>query len=113
MSPNQPASLGAAAVRPLRAPVQVNWQRLNGIAVALLAIGLIGLLVALAFGASDRVWQVWLVNLLFFAGIAQAGVVCSCAFYLVQGRWAGAVPYRLAESYWLFLPLAVVLVPLA
>jgi hypothetical protein len=109
MSPNQPASLGAAAVRPLRAPAQVNWQRLNGIAVALLAIGLIGLLAALGAGESDRVWQVWLVNLLFFMGIAQAGVVCSCAFYLVQGRWAGAVPYRLAESFWLFLPLAVVL----
>lgn len=109
MSANRPASLGAAAVQPVHEPVELDWLRLNTIAAVLLIVGLAGFVVALAAGAADRVWQVWLVNLLFFLGIAQSGVVCSCAFYLVQGRWAGAVSYRLAESFRPFLVLGFVL----
>ena len=109
MSSNQPASLGAAALRPLREPVQLNWQRLSTIAGGLVVVGVVGLVAALASGAHDRIWSTWLVNLLFFMGIAQGGVVCSCAFYLVQGRWAGVSHYRLAEAFSGFLPLAFVL----
>lgn len=109
MSANQPASLGAAAVRPIGEPVEIDWLRLNTIAAVLLVVGLVGFAIALIAGESDRVWQVWLVNVLYFLGIAQAGVVCSCAYYLVQGRWAGAVSYRLAEAFAPFLGLGFVL----
>lgn len=109
MSANRPASLGAAAARPVREPVELDWLRLNTIAAVLLIVGLAGFVIALAAGATDRVWQVWLVNLLFFLGIAQGGVVCSCAYYLVQGRWAGSVPYRLAEAFRPFLVLGFIL----
>jgi hypothetical protein len=109
MSANQPASLGAAAVRPLGEPVEIDWLRLNTISAVLLLVGLVGFVIALAAGESDRVWQVWLVNVIFFLGIAQAGVVCSCAYYLVQGRWAGPVAYRLAEAFAPFLGVGFVL----
>jgi hypothetical protein len=109
MSPNQPASLGAAAMKPQHRPVELNWQRFNTVAVVLLIVGIVGIAVALGAGQSDRVWQVWLVNFLFFTGIAQAGVVCSCAFYLTQARWARTTHYRLAEAFWLFIPLGFVL----
>lgn len=109
MSANQPASLGAAAVRPIREPVQLNWGHLTTIATVLVVVGIAGAVVGLAVGEAQRVWLTWLVDLLFFMGIAQAGVVCSAAFYLTQGRWAGSVHYRLAESFWRFLPLALVL----
>src|ERR1700688_4847226 len=103
MSANQPASLGAAAVRPIRESVQLNWGRLTTIATALIVIG------ALATGQPQRVWLTWLVDLLFFMGIAQVGVVVSAGFYLTQGRWAGSTHFRLAECFWRFLPLALIL----
>ncbi len=109
MSPNQPTSLGAAAVRPLRPQVQLSWQPLTNLAILLLAVGVIGFFAALNANLGDRVWQTWLVNLLFFMGIAQAGVVASCAFYLTQARWAGTCHYRLAEAFWIFIPIGLVL----
>jgi hypothetical protein len=109
MSRNQPESLGAAAVRPIREPVQLNWQRINTIGGGLIVIGLLGFVGGLVTGNAQRVWLAWLVSWLFFMCIAQGGVVVSAAFYLVQGRWAGSLHYKLAQSFWLFLPLGVVL----
>jgi hypothetical protein len=109
MSRNQPESLGAAAVRPIREPVQLNWQRMSTIGGVLIIIGVLGFIAGLATGNAQRVWLTWLVCWLFFVSIAQGGVVCSAAFYLVQGRWAGSLHYKLAQSFWLFLPLSVVL----
>jgi hypothetical protein len=109
MSSHQPESLGAAAVRPLRQPVQLNWGRLNALAVILLIIGVGGFITALLTGRNERVWEVWLVDFLYFTGIAQGGVVCSAAFYLTQGRWGGVAQYRLAEAFAWFLPLSLVL----
>ena len=109
MSSHQPESLGAAAVRPLRQPVQLNWGRLNALAVILLIIGVGGFIAALLTGRNERVWDVWLVDFLYFTGIAQGGVVCSAAFYLTHGRWGGVSQYRLAEAFAWFLPLSLVL----
>ena len=77
---------------------------------ALLALG-----GAAAFGAAltgtaaARAWQVFLVNLLFWLGIAQGGVVVSASLYLTQARWGGASAYRLAEGFAGFLPLGLVM----
>ena len=54
-------------------------------------------------GLAQRAWEAFLVNLLFWLGIAQGGVVASAAFYLTQGRWAGRAHYRLAEAFSGFL----------
>ncbi|HTT76495.1 MAG TPA: hypothetical protein VMF50_11030 [Candidatus Binataceae bacterium] len=109
MSPNQPASLGAAAAKPISEPVQLNWQRMNVIGGLLVIIGILGFIAGLATGNTQRVWLTWLVCWLFFMSIAQGGVIVSVAFYLVQGRWAGSLQYKLAQSFWLFLPLGVIL----
>ena len=78
-------------------------QPLTNIAYALIALGLIGFAIALTTGLAQRAWEAFLVNLLFFLGIAQGGVVASAAFYLTQGRWAGRAHYRLAEAFSGFL----------
>jgi hypothetical protein len=109
MSAKQPASLGAAAIRPIHEPVRLNWGRLTSISLILVALGVIGVVFGLASGHTQRVWSSWLVNWLYFTGIAEGGVVCSAAFYLTQARWAGTTQYRLAEAWWRFLPLAFVL----
>jgi hypothetical protein len=105
----QPASLGAAAVRPLRQPDQLNWGRLNTLGVLLSLIGIAGFVIALIIGRSQRVWEIWLVNFLFFNGIAQGGIVCSAAFYLTQARWAGSTHYRMAEAFSLYLAIGFIL----
>lgn len=89
--------------------VQLNWGRLTAIAGLLIALGVIGVAGGLATGEPQRVWLTWLVDFLFFMGIAQGGVVCSAGFYLTQGRWAGSSHFRLAESFWRYLPLCLVL----
>jgi hypothetical protein len=109
ISSHQPASLGAAAARPLREPVQLNWAPLNTLGIVLALIGIVGLIVALIIGRSQRVWQIWLVNFLFFNGIAQGGIVCSAAFYLTQARWAGSTHYRMAEAFSLYLAIGFIL----
>ncbi len=61
------------------------------------------MLIATTHGLAQRAWEAFLVNLLFWLGIAQGGVVASAAFYLTQGRWAGRAHYRLAEAFSGFL----------
>jgi hypothetical protein len=110
MSANhQPASLGAAAAPRFGQPLDLNWGRFNGIATILVIAGIVGVAGGLATANPQRVWLTWLVDLLFFMGIAQAGLVCSASFYLTQARWAGSVHYRMAEAWWRFVPLALVL----
>jgi hypothetical protein len=110
MSTNQPQSLGAAAVRSFNPPVELNWQRLNLVGGALAAIGILGFVVALGLGEDNRVWEAYLVSFVFFAGVAQGGVLLSCGFYLVHGRWTrNAVHMRVAEAGWPYLLLAPVL----
>ncbi|HKV53910.1 MAG TPA: hypothetical protein VJN94_04640 [Candidatus Binataceae bacterium] len=109
MSSNQPASLGAAALRPLREPVEVNWGPLITLAVVLFLVGVVGFFVSLLIGRNQRVWETWLVNFLFFNGIAEGGVVCSAAFYLTQAKWAGTTHFRLAEAFTLYLPIGFIL----
>ncbi|HVO24038.1 MAG TPA: hypothetical protein VMW56_10455 [Candidatus Margulisiibacteriota bacterium] len=65
--------------------------------------------VELTCGTALRAWEAFLVNLLFWLGVAQGGVVVSASLYLTQARWGGASAYRLAESFAGFLPLGSVL----
>lgn len=77
---------------------------------AVLALtGITGFGVAVVLGAASRAWDAFLVNLLFWLGLAQGGVVVSALLYLTQARWGGARVYRLAEGFAGFLPLGFLL----
>src|SRR2546427_13116909 len=76
---------------------------------ALVLVGAAGFGVAVTRGAAPRAWEAFLVNLLFWLGIAQGGVVVSASLYLTQARWGGAGAYRLAEAFSGFVPLGFVL----
>ncbi len=80
----------------------------GGFAVLALA-GVAAFSVALARGTGLRAWDAFLVNLLFWVGVAQGGVVVSASLYLTQARWGGASAYRLAECFAGFLPLGFLL----
>ncbi len=81
----------------------------QGVCVLLTACGMIGFGLAFALGLRLRVWEAFLVNLLFWLGIAQGGVLVSASLYLTEARWGGAGLYRLAEAFTGFLPLGFVL----
>ncbi len=81
----------------------------KGLLALLVLLGIVGFAAGLSSGQADHVWQAYLVNFLFWLGIAQGGVVLSAAFYLTQGRWAGTTQYRLAEAFAGFIPLGFLL----
>lgn len=110
MSANQPASLGAAAIaRPLQQPPEIPWRTIRGVSVLLVLVGLIAFFLGLHEGMQSRVWEAYLVNLLYFSGIAQGAIVLAAICYLTQARWGGLALYRLTEAFFWFLPLAFVL----
>jgi len=90
-------------------PIQLALGSWTSLAVLLVIVGVLGFFFALSRGMAARAWQAYLVNLLFWMGIAQGGVVVATAFYLSQGRWAGPAQYRLAEMFIGFIPLGFIL----
>lgn len=79
-----------------------------GLVIAFL-IGVAAFAIALSFGMSQRVWEAFLTNFLFWMFIAQGGIVVAAAFYLTHARWGGQAMYRLAEAFVGYLPVAFVL----
>src|SRR5277367_4472036 len=104
MSPNSEGTSQSPSSGALNNPIQLQLG-----AWTLLALGLVGFVAGMAEGLSQRVWEAYLVNFLFWLGIAQGGVIVSAAFYLTQARWTGPAQYRLAEMFFLFIPVSFVL----
>jgi len=94
--------------RPLT-PVPIAGMAFKVVMAVCVLLGVVGFALGFTDGALDHVWQAYLVNLLVWLGIAQSGVVLSAAFYLTQGRWAGATQFRLAEAFTGFIPAGFVL----
>jgi hypothetical protein len=103
MSPNSETASHRSGASGTPPAVNLPAQPLTTIAYVLIALGLIAFAIAATHGLAQRAWEVFLVNLLFWLGVAQGGVVASAAFYLTQGRWAGRAHYRLAEAFSGFL----------
>jgi len=74
---------------------------------ALVALGLVGFVVGL-FLAPQRAWQAYLVNFLFFSGLAAAGVLFGAAMQLAKGHW-GKPMHRIAQGFGAFLPASYLL----
>src|SRR5260370_6043417 len=92
-------------------PVEsVAGATLRAVGSAMIALGAIAFVLALMRGAAAIAWQAYLVNLLFFLGVAQGSLVASAAFYLTQAKWGGSTPYRLRGAFAPFLWVGVVLV---
>ena len=78
---------------------------------ALLGLGALGglaFILGVALGDGARAWQALLVNFLFFAGLAHAGVALSALLQATSARWGRSLK-RTAEATAAFLPVAFVL----
>jgi hypothetical protein len=84
-------------------------RRITLLLIAAVIVGVAAFVAGLTDGSALRVWEVFLVNLLFWMGIAQGGICASASFYLSNARWGGVGLYRLAESFVNFLPLSFLL----
>ena len=73
--------------------------------MALAAVGAAAFVYGLLMGDSIRAWQALLVNFLFFAGLAQAGVALSATLQTTSARW-GRPLKRMSEATGAFLPVA-------
>ncbi|MFQ5881405.1 MAG: hypothetical protein ACE5I9_02870 [Candidatus Methylomirabilales bacterium] len=73
----------------------------------LLAVGVVAFLAGLLVDPA-RAWQAYLVNFLFWGGLAQGGVVFAAVYHVVEARWGPPVR-RLAEGMSAFLPVSLVL----
>jgi hypothetical protein len=73
----------------------------------LVALGLVGFVLGLAT-APLRAWQAYLVNFLFFSGLAAAGVIFGAAMQIAKGHW-GKTFYRVPQGFGAFLPVSYVL----
>src|SRR6202041_1833411 len=98
----QEARLEREAMKPQ--PVEsVAGATMRTLAGAMILVGAIAFVLALMRGEAAIAWQAYLVNLLFFLGVAQGALVASAAFYLTQAKWGGSTPYRLGEAFAPFL----------
>ena len=57
---------------------------------------------------SERVWQVFLVNYLFWSGLAFGAILFSAALVMTKARWGRPIK-RLAEAPAAFLPFSFLL----
>lgn len=74
-----------------------------------LAVAGLGLFVVLALGSDPaRAWRMFLVDFLFFTGVAAGAVIFAATQKITKGTWAGPI-IRFAEAGVAFLPVALVL----
>lgn len=84
----------------LRPTVSPRWMR---IFAGLVGLGIVVLFVALRKDPL-RGWQAYLINFLFWGGIAQGAVVFAAMYHVVGGKW-GPPMRRCAEAMVAFLPV--------
>ena len=82
--------------------------RTGTILAALVALGAISFLVALAGGSGTQAWAVFLANLLFWSGLSAAGPAIAGIFELTEARWAASLR-RIATTTVAFMPVSFVL----
>jgi hypothetical protein len=99
-------------------PIQEGWEQswntvatrpwgLIGVLVVLVGLGLLAFVAGL-LSHPQRAWQSYLVNFLFWGGLAQGAVVFAAVYRVVGGKW-GPTVRRLAEGMALFIPVSFLL----
>jgi hypothetical protein len=81
--------------------------RLSVVLAAFAGLGLIGFVIGL-LAAPQRAWQAYLVNFLFFSGLAAAGVLFGAVLQIAKGHWGKAM-HRVAQGFGAFLPVSYLL----
>lgn len=81
---------------------------LRAVLAAFVAIGVVSFAAAAQGSHPERAWAAFLVNFMYFFGLAQAGIVFSAIQRIVYARWGGPI-VRVHEAFGAYLPVAFVL----
>jgi len=81
---------------------------LAGLLGLMMAAGIAAFLILLGQDETTRAWQIFLVNFLYWPGMAVAGVAWAAIFEVTRACWPSEVR-RLAETCAAYLPLAFML----
>ena len=84
---------------------QNSFRKFFLLSAAFAALGVIGFIIQLLGDHPERAWMAYLINLIYFMGLAQAGIIVSVIFFLSKAKW-GRVLKRFAEGFGFFLPFA-------
>ena len=76
--------------------------------LSLTVIGGVAFWIGISGSQAERVWQVFLVNYLFWSGLAFGSVLFSAALVITKARWGRPIK-RLAEAPAAFLPFSFLL----
>ncbi|MCC6712562.1 MAG: hypothetical protein IT344_04290 [Candidatus Dadabacteria bacterium] len=76
--------------------------------LALAVVGFGSFVITVLGDSPGNIWEIFLINFLFWTGIAQAGIVFSCIMRITNARWARPL-LRTSEALGAFLPIAIVL----
>ena len=71
-------------------------------------VGALMFIIGLAIGDAERTWEAFLINTVFWGGMAQAGVMLSVIWQITDSKW-GRPFKRLAEGFAAFLPVSFVM----
>jgi Ni/Fe-hydrogenase subunit HybB-like protein len=99
---HETSGIDAPAVRLESVPTAAT-----GGAIAMIVVGFAAFALAL-FGDPDRAWHAYLINWLYFTGIAQGAVMLAVVVTITKGMWSRNMR-RVAISFASFLPIALLL----
>jgi hypothetical protein len=93
--------------RLIQRAVTARYDLFLGVGAGLAILGLILFVQALAGGASDRAWQLFHVNWLYFNGLATGSVAFAAVQKITNAKWSGLI-IRFAEAAVAFLPVSLI-----
>ncbi len=89
-------------------PLKINWARWSLVFGVLLLIGTISFINGISGPQVQRVWQAYLVNFVFWFGMAAGSILFVAVLNMTHARW-GRPLKRLAEALGAFLPVSFIL----
>ncbi len=87
--------------------VRADYSRFTMIGGALAAVGLVLLAVSLFGAQSERTWQAFHVNWVFFTGLTFGSIVITAVHKIANARWSGLV-LRLSQAAAAFVPVILI-----
>jgi Ni/Fe-hydrogenase subunit HybB-like protein len=89
-------------------PLKINWGRGSLLFGLLLLIGMVSFVIGISGPQAQRVWQAYLINFVFWFGMAAGSILFVAILNMTHARW-GRPLKRLAEALGAFLPVSFIL----
>ena len=88
--------------------LKINWGKWSLLLGGLLVVGAVSFVMGISGPQAQRVWQAYLVNFVFWFGMAAGSILFVAVLNMTHARW-GRPLKRLAEALGAFLPVSFIL----